>query len=331
MTIIKKIGFTVGCLTTAFLVACAADTLDFGNTNRIQHIDASYEYAPDITFLNDTDWIIYYCGLNETGDRDAIYRIDTFDGGGSWSDAIKVFHNDVKTEDEGLHTCDPTVVRHNDVWHMFYDSEHSGNEGDVNERNRIFHATSMDGLTWDREGMVVDMINVESNSYGAGMPSVLWDFKRQTWTMYYTDVSGIHGNTVWRIDSLDKANLDEWDVNTRVKVVMPEEDGSKLSWDVAYFPEQGDGTYLATAGHNGSSAELISVYRSDNGIDFTFLADVPSNEGVNHNSGILRNDMGHAASPFAIYWGAGDGGGENAGSLTWDLWSNKWILWGKAK
>lgn len=70
---------------------------------------------------------------------------------------------------------DPTVTIVNGVWQMFY----TGTDGpDANQHynNRIFHATSNDGVTWKKEGQTkISGLPTQNGSYGCGEPSILFE------------------------------------------------------------------------------------------------------------------------------------------------------------
>ncbi len=284
-------------------------------SKKIYNKPASYEYAPSVHFNSGANWVAYYCGTTPSGD--GVYRLATNNGGSTWSADALVLEAD-GSFGEGTHACDPSVVRNGSIYNLFYTSE-SGSGG---TKNKIYRATSVDGINWSKNGVVVDMINPSTTGYGAGQPSVLLDSKRNTWTMYYTDTS-LGGNTLYRVDS---AGLGTWPSSTRQQVTLHNM-ASVVSIDVAYHP--------ATQGYIGVVTSLgdaiyrgwVQVVWSDDGLNFHKIGEMPSTTHVNHNPAILRNIVGHTGSSTRVFWGGGTGGANNSGAPTWDLYMSDKVYW----
>jgi hypothetical protein len=74
---------------------------------------------------------------------------------------------------DGSHTCDPSVIRVNGTYHMYY----TGAVGDHELGNAIGLATSADGVTWSRvPGPIAGPSHDvhRGNLYGAGQPSAVY-------------------------------------------------------------------------------------------------------------------------------------------------------------
>jgi hypothetical protein len=80
---------------------------------------------------------------------DAIYYSTSNSLAGGWSSPLKVFEGTQNLSHwDGQHTCDPSVLKVNDVYYMYYGGSAGPNSpfGDTN----VGLATSIDGLTWTR-------------------------------------------------------------------------------------------------------------------------------------------------------------------------------------
>ncbi|NKQ53688.1 beta-xylosidase [Amycolatopsis sp. K13G38] len=88
---------------------------------------------------------------------------------------------------DGAHTCDPSVIRVNGIYYMYY----TGAAGDHALGNAIGLATRIDGITWTRaNGPIVSPSHDvhRDNLYGAGQPSAVY---RDGWFyLMFTDTTG---------------------------------------------------------------------------------------------------------------------------------------------
>jgi len=111
----------------------------------------------------------------------------------------EVFHGTGNIADfDGTHTCDPSVVRVDGTYTMFY--------GGISENTpqptwtRVGVAQSPDGFNWTRLNggkAIVDAArdpyeNGLPNKYGAGQPSIVW--QGGLYYMIHTDTTGLGGN-----------------------------------------------------------------------------------------------------------------------------------------
>jgi hypothetical protein len=76
---------------------------------------------------------------------------------------------------DGMHTCDPSVVRVSGTYYLYY----TGAAGDHAHGNAIGVATSPDGIVWQRANNGKPIVSpsydtIRQNTYGAGQPSVLY-------------------------------------------------------------------------------------------------------------------------------------------------------------
>lgn len=89
---------------------------------------------------------------------------------------------------DGVHTCDPSVVRVDGTYYLYY----TGSAGDRAHGNSIGLATSTDGLIWERigSGPILSPAHdvARDNDYGAGQPAVVY---LDGWFyLMFTDTSG---------------------------------------------------------------------------------------------------------------------------------------------
>lgn len=91
---------------------------------------------------------------------------------------------------DNLHTCDPSIVRANGAYYMYYGALKAG----ANEPTTMGLASSVGGLNWTRlnggNPIVVPVRSILSvpNAYGAGQPSVT--FVDGKFYLIYTDTTG---------------------------------------------------------------------------------------------------------------------------------------------
>jgi hypothetical protein len=158
--------------------------------------DAPYNYAPSL-LLDRGKYRMWWCSqlgvANPPGD-DILLAESTRIGGGfrgpDGQASTPVFSGRPGGFD-GMHTCDPSVVRVGGTYFMYY----TGAAGDHAHGNAIGLATSPDGRVWTRAnggrpivGSARDVDN--GNTYGAGQPSVLY-LAGQFYLMF-TDTTGAH-------------------------------------------------------------------------------------------------------------------------------------------
>jgi hypothetical protein len=90
------------------------------------------------------------------------------------------------------HTCDPSVIRVNGVYYMYY----TGAASDGALVNSIGLAVSGDGVTWQRRPTPIvpaSMDKLRPNTYGVGQPSALY---LDGWFyLMFTDTTGLAANT----------------------------------------------------------------------------------------------------------------------------------------
>ncbi len=117
-------------------------------------------YAPEV-HRDEVSWLMWYGGQGADG-HDRIHLAQSADGA-RWTKRGVVV--DCGTAN---HVNDPTVVRAERVWWMFYTVAESG------EHDEIAAATSPDGMTWKKLGVVLGRgAGTAWDSAKVGRPSVL--------------------------------------------------------------------------------------------------------------------------------------------------------------
>ncbi|WP_414638521.1 beta-xylosidase [Actinophytocola sp.] len=156
--------------------------------------DAPYDYAPSV-LLDGGRYRMWWCSqlgvANPAGDDIVMAEARSMDGpfaGPDGKRATPIFSGRPGGFD-AMHTCDPSVVRVDGVYYMYY----TGAAGDHAHGNAIGLAVSRDGRVWSRvnEGkpIVRSARHVSNgNTYGAGQPSVL--FLGDKFYLMFTDTTG---------------------------------------------------------------------------------------------------------------------------------------------
>lgn len=169
-----------------------------GDAVTLTHI--SYDYVP--TVMKDGNYRMWWCGYVRYSDAergDAIYYSEAATMTGPWSTPRLVFEPrfDADVFDSKF-TCDPSVVRVNGVYYMYY--------GAGVLYGQIGVASSPDGITWTRLNGGQPIITTarpisEASEYGAGQPSVL--FLDGYFYITYTDTTGYAGPGQYVLRSTD--------------------------------------------------------------------------------------------------------------------------------
>ncbi|ATE56322.1 MULTISPECIES: beta-xylosidase [Actinosynnema] len=90
---------------------------------------------------------------------------------------------------DGMHTCDPTVVKAGDTYYLYY----TGAAGDHAHGNAIGVASSKDGISWSRMANGAPIITpaydtARDNTYGSGQPAAV--FLGGWFYLMFTDTTG---------------------------------------------------------------------------------------------------------------------------------------------
>lgn len=191
-------GMSLIALLMALVAAGTAQANQF-SAGELLFDQPSWDYSPSAMIDLDGKEKVWWCGGQDGHD---VIKYRERSPGGAWSALQVVLQsnrfvaNQPVLDWEGVHTCDPTVVRGS--WNvqgrhygyaMYYTTERYGSEG---IDNRIGVAFSNDGLHWTKYGSPV-IHDGDPGAYGTGQ-SVAWsaDAGSGVRTVYtYTDQSGV--------------------------------------------------------------------------------------------------------------------------------------------
>ncbi|MFD6796147.1 MULTISPECIES: family 43 glycosylhydrolase [Prauserella salsuginis group] len=154
--------------------------------------DAPYNYGPTVMRDGDTTrmwWCSQYGRARPPGDDLLHARSGGLDGpfrapGGGIPEVVL---SGAPGSFDGKHTCDPSVIRVNGMYYLYY----TGAAGSHDHGNAIGLATSTDGRSWKRTGSPIVRAAHDTNrdnTYGAGQPAVVhvdgWFY------LMFTDTTG---------------------------------------------------------------------------------------------------------------------------------------------
>jgi predicted GH43/DUF377 family glycosyl hydrolase len=160
----------------------------------------AYNYAP--TVMQDGVFRTWWCA-GVAGDHILYAESSSLNGPfharGSNAAYQDVFAPTGTRTFDGIHTCDPSVIRVNATYYMYY----GGFDSSTNT-TEIGVAQSSDGLTWARlngGSPIVVPRNPSAGGYGAGQPSAA--YVNGTFYLMYTDTTGLNGGLQYAISSAE--------------------------------------------------------------------------------------------------------------------------------
>ncbi len=151
-----------------------------------------YNYVPSV--LQDGVYRMWWCGSDAGHVGDHIFYAESasldgpFHARGSTAPYESVFSPTHGGTHDALHTCDPSVIRVDGVYYMYY-----GGLRDQLAMTTIGLATSSDGIHWERANGGLPIITAAmrkdtGNRYGAGQPTV--SYRNGYFYLMYTDTTG---------------------------------------------------------------------------------------------------------------------------------------------
>jgi hypothetical protein len=228
------------------------------------------------------------------------------------------------TADNLGHNCDPSVVKVNGTYYMYYTAGHP----DINHQpigdGGIFLATSTDGVNWtkysgDGSGKPTRVISPKypTNSYGAGQSSVF--YLNGKFYHYYTDVSlgTQYGSTMLAVSYDGK----RWFTENGGNPVI-----GTSSYIVTYNWKYN--VFMGVYAKDGLQTQSIDVMFSHDGInwnwwDIQHITDLKLGSltpaGV-HNAGFLTDQLGvvSGAQTVRVFYGGGSTNQSEAN--TWEIY-----------
>jgi len=202
----------------------------YNGENRIVCIDDPV-YGPPIHstyspwIMHETGWDRYrmYFGRNEIINgvsADRIYLSENFgDGKTGWGTPMLLLSPGGTGQSALIH--DPTVTIVGSTWHMYYTGT-DGVDGNGHYNNKIFHATSSDGVSWTKQGLAsISNIPIQDGPFGYGEPSILYE--NGTYYLYfYSDASPTSSGTVYLATGTDGQNFTYYGRVSSMIVTAPE-------------------------------------------------------------------------------------------------------------
>lgn len=159
-----------------------------------------YDYAPSA--MLDGVYKVWWCG-GIAGDH--IFYSQASSLSGPWSSPSIVMYPSGGSNFDGAHACDPSVIRVNGIYYMYY-----GGNTDPGTITKVGLATSVDGINWVRANggnAIIGPAMVQTvEMYGAGQPSAI--YLEGLFYLLYTDTTGaasnpINGGGVYVVRSAD--------------------------------------------------------------------------------------------------------------------------------
>lgn len=163
---------------------------------------SDYDYAPSVMVEADK-YKMYWCAKGVRGDE--IFYSQSRVGSSLWSKPVSVFAPAEKVRQhflannpafDGLHVCDPSVVRVRDKYYLYYGGLSEAPGASKKCQTKIGVAESYNGIDWSRMNKGKPIVLPEracpKNQYGVGQPSVV--YKDGYFYMAYTDTSGFRSN-----------------------------------------------------------------------------------------------------------------------------------------
>ena len=258
---------------------------------------------------SDKKWKIWYgAGIPENIASDNVYYMETTDPNLGWSKPVRLILNDPTGKLTAANVApgyggDPSVVKVNGTYYMFF----SGLENTKSPPNKIYLATSQDGMNFTVYGCVVDVEKM-GLGYGAGGPSVI--YKDGTWYLYYYT------------QSPSKEYPDEPIGFVLKKGTTPYEFGKAEATyntlgaaDVKWMPTLGLWVctdYTEGAAQGGYDFDSVRIGFSKDGVNFNFTNEPLSrpvqdySAKTNHNPGFIGNELGYGFETMFLTYGVND-------------------------
>jgi predicted GH43/DUF377 family glycosyl hydrolase len=139
-------------------------------------------YAPDVVRVSDSLCLMYYGGQGGDG-HDRIFLATSTDcyHWSAWPD--RAAPAPIVDNGSSNHVNDPSVVLVGGTWYMYYTDASTGID------DRIHLATSSDGFTWTKQGLVLDVGPAGAwDSVKVGRPSIV--YRDDTFWLYYDGQDG---------------------------------------------------------------------------------------------------------------------------------------------
>lgn len=256
-------------------------------------------------------WKVWFgAGIPEDVASDNVFYSECSDLTQPWSKPVRV-----KLDDKGLlfppeegpgYGGDPSVIKVDGTYYMYFSGLATGlNDGRYTHWNKVYVATSQDGINWTLEPTpVVEAETGGTSGYGAGSPSVV--YKDGIFYMYYytqtPEVDNLSG--FLRKESTDGIHFGD-------PILIQQNQGAG---DVKYIPSLRKWVMVyytvETKEKVFDQEETVRFAVSDDGIYWVKddTIEIKQNDFIQscHNPGFLGNELGQGYETMFVTYGAND-------------------------
>ena len=319
-----------------YKIEAGAEKVFWEKTSRMSGVKVESEYLGNMLYTmcgaysatgfydtSDGKYKVWYgSGVPEQQSTDNVYYMESTDPERGWSKPVRITTDgstrgsltDASGKLRGSSSPigyggDPAVVKVNGTYYMYFSGlEWDLDDGTYHHWNKIWLATSTDGLNWTGYGAVVDTENGGSLGYGSGAPSVVY-YNGKFYMYYYSQSHDVNypdepGGLVLKISD------DGYHFDKAISI-----DRSMPSMEVKYVPElmKWIGCYYTEDRQYGPDCKAgVRLAFSNDGIKWTF--DFTDNSLIaqdmtiplNHNPGFIGTETGFAGTTLYCNWGAND-------------------------
>jgi hypothetical protein len=204
----------------------AIELVEVSSNHKIIVRPNKYDYVPSV-IADAATYRIWWSGAEKAGLGDIIFytsvgrrNLDT-----AGAEALYLLCPSFQTQVtkytlfDGLHTCDPSVLRIDGGFYMYYGglSERKRPENSLRVMTKLGVALSSDGLSWRRTNNGLPIMEPraiasdQAGSYGLGQPSAV--HLDSFFYIFFTDTLGPDGNGIYLVRSKDpllKVGLEFW-------------------------------------------------------------------------------------------------------------------------
>ena len=300
-----------------YKIEAGAEKVFWEKTSRMSGVKVESEYLGNMLYTmcgaysatgfydtSDGKYKVWYgSGVPEQQSTDNVYYMESTDPERGWSKPVRITTDgstrgsltDASGKLRGSSSPigyggDPAVVKVNGTYYMYFSGlEWDLDDGTYHHWNKIWLATSTDGLNWTGYGAVVDTENGGSLGYGSGAPSVVY-YNGKFYMYYYSQSHDVNypdepGGLVLKISD------DGYHFDKAISI-----DRSMPSMEVKYVPElmKWIGCYYTEDRQYGPDCKAgVRLAFSNDGIKWTF--DFTDNSLIaqdmtiplNHNPGFI--------------------------------------------
>lgn len=266
-------------------------------------------YSPSGFYdTSDGKWKVWFgAGIPEGIASDNVYYAETTDPRMGWSQPVRLVLDDPTKKLCAYNRSpgyggDPGVIKVNGTYYMYFSGlETSAVVTGGGHWNKIYLATSKDGLNFTVQKAVVDVPNGGTLGYGAGSPSVVYkDGKFYLYFYTQTPVGSNHVQGVVRSVSSDPMNFTDFEVCVNT--------GGAI--DVKWMPTLN--LWVATDYTEGDGINNVRIGYSVNGLSFIWGNSAeqrpaqPFYEPDIHNPGWLGTEEGYGYETMFLLYGTND-------------------------